>query len=117
MTGLILRNLILKKPIISKENPIKPNHYGNNLLIPQENPKTICDGLLTSMGETRWPIIRDHVERIFTVEDRDVETAMSLIYEGFDMIVEPSGAISLAAVLSDEFRKLENIKKLDLNIN
>ncbi len=66
------------------------------------------------MGETTWPIIRDHVERIFTVEDRDVERAMTLIYEGFDMIVEPSGAISLAAVLSDEFRKLENINSVGI---
>jgi threonine dehydratase len=66
------------------------------------------------VGKTTWPIIRDHVEKIFTVEDRDVERAMSIIYKIFDMIVEPSGAISLAAVLSDEFRKLENIDSIGI---
>ena len=39
---------------------------------------------------------------------------MSIIYKIFDMIVEPSGAISLAAVLSDEFRKLENIDSIGI---
>ena len=116
-TSIATRKMLPKARIFGAE-PTGADDAARSLsarkFIPQENPKTICDGLLTSMGETTWPIIRDHVERIFTVEDRDVEAAMSLIYEGFDMIVEPSGAISLAAVLSDEFRKLENINSVGI---
>ena len=40
--------------------------------LPQTAPNTIADGLLTSLGELTWPIIRDQVERVFTVtEERD----------------------------------------------
>lgn len=33
-------------------------------LVPQTDPRTIADGLLTSMGDMTWPIIRDHVEEV-----------------------------------------------------
>jgi threonine dehydratase len=72
--------------------------------VPQTGPDTICDGLLTSMGEITWPIIKSHVEEIIRVSDEEVLIAMTIIHEVFGMIVEPSGAISLAAVLKDEFR-------------
>ena len=32
-------------------------------LLPQENPDTICDGLLTSLGENTWNIIKDHLKQ------------------------------------------------------
>jgi len=73
-------------------------------LIPQDCPDTICDGLLTSLGELTWPILRDHLESIVTVTDDEVVEAMRLLHEHLDMVVEPSGAIPLAAVLSDQFR-------------
>ena len=41
-------------------------------LLLQTGPDTICDGLLTSMGEHTWPIIRDHLEEIITVSDEAV---------------------------------------------
>jgi len=116
-TSIATRSMLPKARIFGTE-PIGADDAARSLsakkFIPQENPDTICDGLLTSMGETTWPIIRDHVEQIITVEDNDVERAMTLIYEIFDMIVEPSGAISLAAVLSDEFKKLDNINSIGI---
>lgn len=72
--------------------------------MPQTGPDTICDGLLTSMGEITWPIIKSHVAEIIRVSDDEVRDAMTLLHEVFGMIVEPSGAISLAAVLKEEFR-------------
>ena len=116
-TSIAARNMLPDSRIFGTE-PVGADDAARSLsagkFIPQENPSTICDGLLTSMGKTTWPIIRDHVEKIFTVEDRDVERAMGIIHKIFDMIVEPSGAISLAAVLSDEFRKLENIDSIGI---
>ena len=82
--------------------------------VPQTGPDTICDGLLTSMGEKTWPIIKSHVEEIITVSDKAVLEAMSLIHEEFGMIVEPSGAISLAAVLKDEFREKQGIGSIGI---
>ena len=80
----------------------------------QTGPDTICDGLLTSMGEHTWPIIRDHLETIITVSDEQVVEAMRLILDNLGMVVEPSGAASLAAVLTPEFKALEGIDKVGL---
>ena len=74
--------------------------------VPQTNPNTICDGLLTSMGELTWPIIRDHVETIFTVSDEQVIEAMRFIMQRMKIVIEPSSAVAVAAVLSDEFKSL-----------
>ena len=72
-------------------------------LIPQTGPNTICDGLLTSLGQMTWPILRDHLEAIFTVDDEEVVRAMRLLWERAKTIVEPSGATPLAAVLQKSF--------------
>ena len=83
-------------------------------LIPQENPNTICDGLLTSMGENTWNILKDHLEDIITVSDEEVVTAMKLIWERMKIIIEPSCATPLAAVLTPKFRGLENIETIGI---
>jgi len=77
--------------------------------LPQTAPNTIADGLLTSTGQLTWPIIRDQVERIFTVTDDQIRSAMRFIWERMKLIVEPSGAVGVAAVLSEEFHSLANI--------
>jgi len=51
-------------------------------LIPQTAPNTIADGLLTSMGDLTWPIVRDHVERVITVSEDEIVTAMRLAWSG-----------------------------------
>lgn len=68
--------------------------------ISQRNPDTICDGLLTSLGQLTWPILRDHLETIVTVSDELVVEAMRLLWTRAKVVVEPSGATPLAAVLS-----------------
>lgn len=76
-------------------------------LIPQTGPDTICDGLLTSLGDLTWPILRDHLQQIITVDDSEVIEAMRLAWERMKIIIEPSSAIALAAVLSGEFSSVE----------
>lgn len=51
------------------------------------------------------PIVRDLVDDIITVEDKEIVEAMRMCYEILKVAVEPSGAIGLAAVLSDEFQQ------------
>jgi len=72
--------------------------------IPQTAPDTVADGLLTSLGEWTWPIIRDHVERIVTVADPAILAAMRIFWERTKLIIEPSSATAVAVALSDEFR-------------
>lgn len=81
-------------------------------VIPQERPNTIADGLLTSLGERNWPIIRDHVERIVTVDDDAVITAMRLAWQRAKLLIEPSAAVALAAVLSETFQDLEDAERI-----
>jgi threonine dehydratase/serine racemase len=77
--------------------------------LPQTGPNTIADGLLTSLGELTWPVVRDQVERVVTVTDDQIRAAMRLVWERMKLVVEPSGAVGLAAVLTDEFRGLAGV--------
>tara|TARA_B100000959_G_scaffold271074_1_gene318783 strand:+ start:681 stop:1637 length:957 start_codon:yes stop_codon:yes gene_type:complete len=83
-------------------------------LLPQENPNTICDGLLTSMGENTWNILKDHLDDIITVSDDEVITAMKLVWERMKIIIEPSCATPLAAILTPEFKKLQDIESVGI---
>jgi threonine dehydratase len=70
-------------------------------IIPSLEPKTIADGLLTSLGDKTFPIIRDHVDGIILSNDSEIIMAMKLLWERMKIIVEPSGAIPLAALLKE----------------
>ena len=61
--------------------------------------ETVADGLRTNLGERTFPIIRDHVAAIYTVEEAEIVAAMRLIWERMKIIIEPSCAVPLAAVL------------------
>ncbi|MFZ1731249.1 MAG: pyridoxal-phosphate dependent enzyme [Bacteroidota bacterium] len=68
-------------------------------IIPSENPRTIADGLLTSLGDKTFAIIQKHVHDIISVPDDAIIRAMRLIWERMNIIVEPSAAVPLAAIL------------------
>jgi threonine dehydratase/serine racemase len=70
-------------------------------LILQTAPATIADGLLTSMGDLTWPIIRDNVERVVTVTEEDIVTHMRLTWERAKLLIEASCATAVAVALSD----------------
>ncbi|MFZ6010186.1 MAG: pyridoxal-phosphate dependent enzyme [Bacteroidota bacterium] len=60
---------------------------------------SIADGLLTSLGEKTFAIIKEHVKEIITVTDPEIIAAMRLVWERLKLVVEPSAAVPLAAVL------------------
>lgn len=60
---------------------------------------TVADGLLTSLGDKNFPIIKDLVKEVITVSDREIVQAMRLMWERMKIIVEPSCAVPLAALL------------------
>ena len=71
-------------------------------IIPQTNPQTIADGLRTSLGDKTFPIIYQMVDQIIRVEEHEIISAMRLIWERMKIIVEPSGAVALAALLKNK---------------
>jgi len=68
-------------------------------IVPSVDPQTVCDGLLTSLGTLTFPIIRDRVQAIVTVSDEAVIRAMRLVWERMKLVIEPSAAVGLAALL------------------
>jgi threonine dehydratase len=68
-------------------------------ILPSESPKTIADGLLTSLGSIPFPIIREHVEQILTVSEESILRALRLVWERAKLVVEPSGVVPVAALL------------------
>lgn len=83
--------------------------FNSRQFVPSVNPKTIADGLLTSLGTLTFPIIIDHVERIITASEESIVIAMKLIWERMKIIIEPSSAVPLAALM--EHRELFAGKK------
>jgi len=65
-------------------------------ILPSENPKTIADGLLTSLGDKTFPIIQEYVEQIVTVSEEGILAAMKFIWERAKIIIEPSAAVPVA---------------------
>jgi threonine dehydratase len=78
--------------------------FKTGVLQPSVNPVTVADGLKTSLGEINFEIIRNHVDEIATVSEAAIIRAMRLIWERMKIIVEPSCAVPLAALLE---RKLD----------
>jgi len=64
--------------------------------------KTIADGLLTSLGDKTFPIIKEYVKDILIVNDDEIKSAMRLVYERMKIIAEPSSMVTLAAVLKNK---------------
>jgi threonine dehydratase len=60
---------------------------------------SIADGLLTSLGDKTFPIIREQVKEVITVSDTEIISAMRFIWERMKIIIEPSCAVPFAAVL------------------
>ena len=69
-------------------------------IVPSVDPRTICDGLLTSLGTLTFAIIRERVARIVTVSEEAIIGAMRHLWERMKIVVEPSAAVPLGAVLA-----------------
>ena len=63
---------------------------------------SIADGLLTSLGDKTFPLIKEHVKEIIIVTDKEIVGAMRLIWERLKIIVEPSCAVPFAVVLKEK---------------
>lgn len=69
-------------------------------IYPSVNPQTIADGLLTSLSERTFTIIKENIDEIITVSEENIITAMKMIYERMKIVVEPSSAVALSAIIT-----------------
>ena len=67
-----------------------------------ETTNTVADGLKTQLGEHNFPIIKELVSEIIRVEEKEIISALKLIWERMKIVVEPSSATALAAVLREK---------------
>jgi threonine dehydratase len=67
-------------------------------IIPSVNPKTIADGLLTSLGSLTFPIIQERVEQIVTVSEAGIIASMKFVWERAKIIIEPSSAVAVGVL-------------------
>lgn len=78
--------------------------FHGGTLVPSVEPNTIADGLLTSLGDKNFELIRQYVDDIVTVDDEEIKGAMRLIWERMKLVVEPSAAVPFAVVLQQPER-------------
>jgi threonine dehydratase len=78
----------------------------SGVLQPSVDPQTIADGLLTSLGSLTFAIISRHVAAILTASEPAIVRAMRMFWERTKLLIEPSAAVPLAAILEhpDRFR-------------
>ena len=71
-------------------------------LLSSENPKTIADGLLTSLGELTFAIIRGYVHDVLTVSEAAIVSALRHVYERMKIVIEPSAAVPFGLLLENK---------------
>lgn len=72
--------------------------FTSGKLTPSVNPLTIADGLLTSLSELTFSIIRKNVDEIITAREESIIECMILVWERMKIIIEPSSATVLAII-------------------
>ncbi len=72
-------------------------------LEPAANAETIADGLRATLCPLTFSILREHVDEIALVTEKEILSAMRLLWERLKLIVEPSGAVSAAIAIHKKF--------------
>ncbi|TAD94709.1 MAG: pyridoxal-phosphate dependent enzyme [Bacteroidetes bacterium] len=75
--------------------------FYSGILQTQRPPKTIADGLRTSLGEKNFEIIQKYVSEIRLATEEQIVQAMKLIWERLKIVIEPSCALPLAIILAN----------------
>ena len=124
--GGLIAGINLSMAALSPHTPViavEPKHYndmqlsiaaGQRMTHPPA-PGTICDALMTDRpGELTFPINR-RVERVETVSDAEVAEAVRYAFRVLKLVVEPGGAVSLAALLAGKVQAKDRVTALVLS--
>jgi threonine dehydratase len=111
ISGTSIAALAIKKGIrvIGGEPEMADDAYRSikaGEILTSMNPKSIADGLLSSLGSITFPIIQKNVEQIVTVSEAGIIASMKFVWERAKIVIEPSAAVPLAVLWE---------KKIDLS--
>jgi threonine dehydratase len=104
-TSIATKNMLPGAKVIACEPSGADDAYrsfNDGKIHPSVNPNTIADGLLTSLGELNFEVIKTKTDQIVTVSDGAIIKAMRMIWERMKIIVEPSSAVPLAAIIENK---------------
>ncbi|MFS4454647.1 pyridoxal-phosphate dependent enzyme [Maribacter sp. 2304DJ31-5] len=77
---------------------------------------TIADGLKTTLGDNNFPIIKEYVKKIVRVTEGEIVSAMRLVWERMKIIIEPSSAVAVAALLRDALENPNDYKNKKIGL-
>ncbi|MBI5294248.1 MAG: pyridoxal-phosphate dependent enzyme [Chloroflexi bacterium] len=100
-TSLTVKGLAPRVRVIAGEPEMADDAWRSlqaDRIIPSENPRTIADGLLTSLGTLTFPIVRENVEQIVTVSEAGIVASMRFVWERAKIIIEPSSAVAVGVL-------------------
>jgi threonine dehydratase len=69
-------------------------------------PKTVADALRMSVGDVVWPVLHTHLSGVVTVTEEEIISTTKTVWERMKLVVEPSAAVAVAAVLTPQFHQL-----------
>ena len=104
-TSIVVKSLSPTTRVIGAE-PANADDARRSLelgqIVPSEDPKTIADGLRTSLGARDFQTIRKNVDQIATASESEIVDAMRFIWERLKIVIEPSAAVPVAAILNGQ---------------
>lgn len=104
-TGIVAKALLSNAKVYGAE-PKAADDAQQSLrtgkIVPANDPKTIADGLLTSLGDKTFAIIQQFVSDIVTVSEEEIVNAMRLVWERMKIVIEPSAAVPVAVALGGQ---------------
>ena len=70
-------------------------------IIADDAPDTVADGLKVPLKDLTWHFVSNHVTDIFTVTEEEIVEAMYLCWQRMKIVMEPSSAVTIAAILKN----------------
>jgi threonine dehydratase len=102
-TSIAAKGILSEVKVIGVEPELANDAYKSfttGKLVPNVNVETVADGLRTSLSKRTFDIIRRYVDEIVLVSEKEIIETMRFLWERMKLVVEPSGAVSLAGLLS-----------------
>ena len=78
--------------------------------------QTVADGLKTTLGPNTWPIVRDLVDDIYTVSEKEILAATKQVWERLKVCIEPSAGVGVAVAQSAAFQEKYGSKNGIVNV-
>ena len=98
VSALSPRTRVVAAEPAAADDAYRSFHSGR--IVPSDDPRTVCDGLRTSLCELTFRVLREKVTDVVTVEESAIVEAMRFVWERMKIVIEPSSAVPLAALFS-----------------